>query len=112
MIADDIGLIMRYPTVEDEIRRLEKNGQDAKLEDNFDEMIDSIEAIFDTNGVYPVKEMPREELNKWLDECPNDTFGKIWKFLETIPRLKHEVIIKCKKCGHERTFDGYEDFFE
>ena len=53
------------------------------------------------------------ELEDWLDELTTEQFGKISKFFETMPKLKHSFTLKNTKTGNDFTItlEGLADFF-
>ena len=54
-----------------------------------------------------------EELKDFFESLPQEQFGKIRKFFESMPRLRHETKVKNPKTGVESkiTFSGLQDFF-
>ena len=119
-LSDDVGVIMRYPSME--VQSI-INKESSDVENIFSTISFCIESIWDKETVYASKDHTKEELNEFLESLPDSSFTKIQKFFDTIPVLKHEVELKCtskngkgKKaslCGWEgtRTLEGLGSFF-
>ena len=76
-------------------------------------MIIAQDYIYEGEKNYPVKESTQQELKDFLENLPQEQFGKIRKFFETMPRLRHQTKVKNPKTGVESTitFSGLQDFF-
>jgi hypothetical protein len=119
-LSDDVGVIMRYPSMEVQ-SIIDKDS--SEVENIFSTISFCIESIWDKETVYATKDHTKEELTEFLESLPDSSFTKIQKFFDTIPVLKHEVELKCtskngkgKKaslCGWEgtRTLEGLGSFF-
>ena len=82
-----------------------------------------IGSIWDKESVYATKDHTKEELNDFLESLPDDSFSKIQKFFDTVPKLKHEFELKCTSkngkgknshiCGWKetKTLEGLGSFF-
>lgn len=103
MLDDNIGVKMRYPTIES----ISKLGE----QDSFSLIRDSIEFVYDQENVYD--EFSKEEMESFLDSLGKAHFEKIMEFFSTMPKLKHEVTYICKKCGAKETvvLEGLQSFF-
>jgi len=107
-LEKDLGLIMKYPTINDiESRKI----YDIENDTFFDVIIDCIDAIFDDQTVY--KDSTREELREFIESFPMEYMEKIYQFFETMPSLTHKIDAACKKCGykHEVVLEGLPSFF-
>ena len=108
-ITDKIGIKFKYPNY----KILEKMGSDKNIvEKTFDAIIDCIDYIFDDDNFYYAKETPRKEMVDFIDALNVEQFKKIEEFFNKLPTLKHEIKIKCKKCGfdHSIILQGLESF--
>ena len=54
-----------------------------------------------------------EEITRFVEDLPLDTFNEIRAFFDKMPMLEHEVEWKCKACGNENKvgINGYDHFF-
>jgi len=101
MITDTMGIQLKYPTI---------NSFKAESDDAF--LKEAIEFIFDEDEVYTFSDYPEDEQLEWLDSLDSKTALKIKEFFDTIPVLKHQVIIESKE-GKQIpiTLRGLDDFF-
>lgn len=111
MIDGDIGVVLRYPGIQDIEKYDESHLQ--KHEGAFDLVIDCIEQIFDDEGVYDAKDEPRESVEAFLNNLSTSQFKKVAEFFENTPTLTHDVEYKCIKCGKENKIElkGIQSFF-
>ena len=119
-LSDDIGVIMKYPTI-DVKANFDEDASD--VENIFTSLVGCLESIWDNESVYPAKDHTRQELEDFFDSLPEAEFEKIQKFFTTMPQLKHEIEIKCKMkvgkgktakpCGWKETkvLEGLQSFF-
>lgn len=107
-LEKDIGITMRYPSIDD-MEMLEDNKQDDV------EIIKAlIENVFDKENVYEASDTKEDDLQDFVDNISSMQLEDIRKqFFYTMPFLSHEVKYKCPKCGFEGeyTFTGINDFF-
>ena len=110
-LFDDVGVMMKYPSV-DMIQLIEKtNGDDVDAV--FKIITSSIDYIYDGNEVYYSKEQSKEELEEFVNNLTSDQFKKVQTFFESMPKIKHEVDFNCPVCGaHNHTvLEGLSSFF-
>lgn len=107
IVHGDIGIQMRYPTL-NEIKTIETsdNQDQAVLEILFK----CIDKIFDNDNVYD--EFSDEELDDFVNSLPMESMMKIREFFETMPSVEHTVKLKDK---NGKSFDvvlkGLNNFF-
>ena len=112
MLWDDVGVQMRYPSVE----ILEK--MDAiKNPDDPESLYAVISAcmdfIFTAEEVFKVTETPPSEVKDFLDNLTNDQFMKIKDFFDQMPKMSKQIDYACPKCGHAHSqkIEGLNAFF-
>lgn len=105
-ISDNLGIMMKYPTLELITKR---EAEDIPEDELIKECIDY---VYDSTSVYYFKDQTKEEVDEWMDSLDSHTLLKIQKFFQTMPRLRHEVTLKLKN-GKEETlkFEGLQSFF-
>lgn len=110
MITDDIGVQFKFLSTE-ELKVHDK--EEDNIEKMFKIIIDSIDYVFDKEGVYKGDETSKGELVEFVGNLNEDVFDRIKEFFDQQPTLKHVVHYKCSKCGYkeEVTLEGLEDFF-
>lgn len=105
----DVGVIMKYPTLDisDKLDDLDQ------IDSVFEIVADSIDMIYDGEEVYHASETPREEILDFLNNLTSEQFIKIQRFFETMPKLTAEVEYKCPICGkeHNKVLEGLANFF-
>jgi len=101
-LDNNIGVIMRYPTM-----------RDTSIETPKELLISCIESIYDSENVYPSKETTKEELEEWIGSLENKHIVKIKEFFDTMPKVFVELEYTCNKCGEKeiRVIDGFDNFF-
>jgi hypothetical protein len=110
MIADNIGIIMKYPTTG---LLKELTNKEISTEESLVEFIViSIQTIFDDESVYDTKDFSKEELREWVLNLTHEQSLKIKNFFDSIPRLEISRKYKCTHCGkeHEIKVDTFENF--
>jgi hypothetical protein len=112
-ITDKIGIIMKYPELEDimegEIKEIDDNDVDEVL----NLVIACMESIYDENAVYKMKDTDKEETKKFLEDLTQSQFLEIKKFFDTMPKVKYETTLVCNKCeGKNKVeIEGMQNFF-
>ena len=103
-----IGITMYYPSLAAASRF---NKEEFTVEDVFQMIRDSVQSVYDENQVY--NDFTEEELTKFLDNLNQSHMKKFMDFFETMPKIKHQVKLKCGKCGEELEYnlEGLLDFF-
>ena len=110
-LFDDVGVILKYPTV-DIIKRLE-NIDSGNLDQVFNIVVECIDSIYNTDEVFHAKDQTKAELMEFLNNLSSEQFQKIQTFFETMPKLRHLVNYTCPVCGkaHEKVLEGLNSFF-
>jgi len=115
IIVDDkrnLGLVLKYPTLKN--YDIGKGIDTLEIEKVFNILVDCIDHIFEGEKIYPAKDSSKQELKEFIEMMPQESFSKIKKFFETMPRLKHEVEVINPKTNvtSKVTLTGIADFFE
>jgi hypothetical protein len=107
----DVGLVMKYPTM-DVMKRLE-NIDATDLDKVFDVVADSIEYIYQGEEIFYGKEQKHEELVQFLNNLTSEQFMKVQQFFATMPRIKKEIEYTCPVCQrhHRKMLEGMQSFF-
>lgn len=105
-IHEDVGLSMRYPTL-DEIRKIEESeNQDGA----YSLLFECIDMVYDTDNVY--NDFTKQELQDFVNTLPMDCMVKIKEFFDTMPSLQHTVKLKNKNGEiKEVVLKGLNSFF-
>ena len=114
-LTDQVGIIMRYPRVSDTETYLKHYASESNtgMDLLMGIMAASIEAIYDSEAVYPAKDHKVEEIADFLESLNGDQFKKVQEFFADFPKLAKDVNFDCVKCGthNEYTLEGLSDFF-
>jgi len=110
-LTDDVGVMMRWPTVDEII----KNTGDSKMQIDvvFGFLVSSIDSIYDAENVYPAKDHTKQELITFLESLSQEQFNLIQKHFEKMPKLSSTVKFDCVGCGehNEVVVTGLQSFF-
>ena len=118
-LSNDLGVMMKYPTLELQ-HIMEKVGDDNKqVELIFETIVKCIDYIYDKENTYPSKDHTEKEMKDFIESLTDEYFQKIMKFFETLPALRHKVELHCTKkkkdkiCNYKEqvTLEGLQSFF-
>ena len=111
-LFDDVGVIMKYPTLAT-LKELEKVDQNSS-ETLFKVIIKMIDCIYDSEQVYMAKDQTEKELVDFLENLTQDQFKKLQNFFVTMPKLSKSVEYDCPVCSHhhEKVVEGLGGFFQ
>ncbi len=110
-LFDDVGIVMKYPTLEVLNKILKSDITDA---DEITEIITGcIDYIYNTEEVFYAKEQTKEELINFIENLTTEQFNKLKLFFETMPRLEEPVRYTCPVCAkdHNKILTGLTNFF-
>ena len=108
-INDEIGMIMKYPSVQT-INNIPEN---ATGTDVVEYLVRScIDKIYDEDNVYIVAEEPEAEVQAFIDNLDVETYDKIRQFFSDLPKMYHKIEYK-NSLGNERSIEltSLRDFF-
>ena len=109
-LTDDVGIILRWPEVDDV----------AELDPKMDEIDQAFkliaictDSIYDAENVYSSKDVSRKDIEEWLGNLSQDQFGEIRDFFENMPKVTLSTKLTCPKCQHETDIklEGLQSFF-
>jgi hypothetical protein len=108
MINDEIGMVLKYPTLMESMN-ISENDESQLL----DVMKKCIVRIFDNEEVHEMMETPDSEIESFLDGMTIGQLEKVGAFFTGAPNLSHTVTYKCPECETEQsmTIRGLENFF-
>ena len=111
-LSDEMGVIMKYPTVDSFV---ENKIDDISRANMLDVIITCIDKIYDKKGeeVYDAKDSTKQELIDFVEQMNTTQFADVQKFFDTMPSLTHEITVKNPKTKKESkvTLNGLNDFF-
>jgi len=123
-LVDNLGIIMKYPTLPVQEKLAELTKDKSAIEGLFETMVHCVDCIYDSENTYPSKDHTPKEIYDFLESLTDKQFQKIAQFFDTIPALKHNIELKCqnkakgkgkdkKDCGYKEsvTLEGLGSFF-
>ena len=110
-LFDDVGVVMKYPSLEI-VKKLENVDQND-VETVFDIIVACIDTIYAGEEVHHAAEYSRQELKEFLENLTQDQFLKIQKFFETMPKLEKRLDYSCPVCAKQQSIlvQGLDSFF-
>ena len=59
-----------------------------------------------------VKDTSHEELEEFIESMSSKQFDEIRKYIDSMPKLSHDIEFECKHCGHKNkvTVEGLTGF--
>lgn len=110
-LSDDMGLVLRYPT----LTMIYNSSDESEL------LLKCIDSVFVGDEVTSTTEVSKDELEQWVNELDFQALAKIKTFFDTMPRLRHTVKLKYRVKDEEGntveikesdyTLEGLLDFF-
>lgn len=113
-LTDNIGIKMKYPTIQ-MVENLNKTKKDDNIiNKTFDVIIQCIDYIYDNENFYYPKEVSKKEITDFLESLSIDQFKKVEEFFSKIPKLRKELNVICSKCGfeHKIVLEGLQSFLD
>ena len=111
-LSDEMGVIMKYPTVDSFV---ENKIDDISPANMLDVIVTCIDKIYDKKGeeVFDAKDQTKKELNDFIEQLTTKQFEEVQKFFDTMPKLQHTVTVKNPKTKVESevVLNGLNDFF-
>ena len=111
-LTKDMGLIMKYPSIDS----FAGSGIANITTDNMLDVIGScILQIYDKKGeeVFEAKDQTKKELSDFVESLNTKQFQEVQKFFDTMPKLTHKVTIENPKTKvkSDVILQGLNDFF-
>ena len=113
MINDDVGIVMKYPGVDQFINITLLNKDLSSTEEVFELVAKCVDQVFEGEEVWDASEMKLSEVVDFLEGMTQQQFEKIQNFFETMPVLRHQLEVKNPNTGKVSVFtlEGLQSFF-
>jgi hypothetical protein len=110
-LFDDVGVMMRYPSLE--VIQLIDTLDISDAESIFNIILKCVDYIYDAEQVYYAKDTNEAELRGFFENLTAEQFQSVQAFFETMPKLRKEVSYDCPVCGHhhDKVLEGLSSFF-
>lgn len=99
-LGNDMKMFMKYPSfdyfVEDQflLSDVEEMTTEDKINKSFDVLASCVDKICHGEDVWLADDVGKAEVSEFLDKLTSKQIDKARDFLETMPQLKHEIILK------------------
>ena len=109
MIDNEIGIEMKYPRFTDTMD-IFLTKDESKI---FDLILSCVKAVYTNDEYTEITTDNKKDLIEFLESMTQEQFDKIEQFFVTMPKLRHEMNVKCDKCGVENhaVLEGLQNFF-
>ena len=111
-LSDEMGVIMKYPTVDSFV---ENKIDDISPANMLDVIVTCIDKIYDKKGeeVFDAKDSTKKELVDFVEQLNTKQFQDVQKFFDTMPKLRHMITVLNPKTKKESNIQlsGLSDFF-
>jgi len=112
-LTDDIIVEMSYPHFGAMAKNKKLVNSSSATEQTFEMIMSVMKAIHTGDQRIDLKDVSHKELEDFIESMTGDQLQKIRAFVETIPKLTHDVHFNCVQCKHTNTYtvEGMQNFF-
>lgn len=109
MLNENLGIILRYPCMEDLKRKIQRDDADSMVKF----VCDSIESVFDNISVWTRKDFSEDEIREFVESMSSSQLEKVGNFYANLPSLTKKTNYMCQHCKKEQEVDfrRLQDFF-
>jgi len=113
MLNEDVGIVMKYPGVDQFINLTLLNKEINDTSEIFELVAKCVDQVFQGEEVWEASDMKLQEVIEFLEGMTQKQFELVQKFFETMPVLKHEIDIVNPNTGITSTYtlEGLQSFF-
>lgn len=110
MLTDDVGVVMKYPTITG-LNKAQEKLSDSNVENILRFFAENIAIIFDNEDVH--ENSTKDELMEFVEQLNSKQFNKLADFYKTMPYIGHNITYTCAECGKEEFIPlrGLNSFF-
>lgn len=110
-ISNNIYIEMKHPTFES-ISRNKKLTTNSPTTQVFGLIQESISAVLTEDERIDIKDVTDEEFQEFIESMTQEQFTKIREYIESIPKLSHDINYSCKNCNtnNDITLEGLQNF--
>lgn len=113
-ITEEISVTMKWPSFSTLIN-LDASEDDGKMSTQiFKIILSCIHSVNTEDEKIILADEPYSEQMDFIESLDSLQFNKIKNYVQSIPKLQHDVSFDCKGCGthNERKLEGIIDFFQ
>jgi hypothetical protein len=113
MLNEDVGIVMKYPGVDQFINLTLLNKDINDTSEIFELVAKCVDQVFQGEEVWEASDMKIQEVVEFLEGMTQKQFELIQNFFETMPVLRHEIDIVNPNTGVKSTYtlEGLQSFF-
>lgn len=112
-INDQYVLFLKYPGINEFKAMVKEDSQSITADESYDILFSCLDKLISKDdSVYKFSDFSKPEITEFIESLQSDVIQKIKNFIETMPRVRHEVQYKNSN-GDMKTFviQGTESFF-
>jgi T4 bacteriophage base plate protein len=112
-LTDDITIEMSYPHFRAMASNKKLINTSSATEQTFEMIMSVMKAIHTGEERIDLKDVSHKELEDFIESMTNEQLQKVRSFVETIPKMTHDVHFNCVQCSHGNTYtiEGMQNFF-
>lgn len=109
-INDQISLKLKWPNYKS---LMDVDTDEGITGQTFNMVMKCLDTVLTEEEQISFAEHSKEEIQTFLDSLTTSQFDKIKTFIQSMPRMKHDIAFACNHCNHENhyTLEGIQDFF-
>jgi hypothetical protein len=107
-LSNEMGLVMKYPTF-----KIIELSEGSDIEKLMHILLNCVDYVYDKDNIYYGKDIPKKELQEFIENLTREQFAKIQEFFDTMPKISKKVHFGCSKCGYKEdiVIEGIQNFF-
>jgi hypothetical protein len=107
-LSSEMGLVMKYPTF-----KIVEMAEGSDIEKLMHILLGCVDYVYDKDNIYYGKDIPKKELQEFIENLTGEQFAKIQEFFDTMPKISKKVHFGCSKCGYKEdiVIEGIQNFF-
>jgi len=113
MLSDDLGMVMKYPGIDQFVDITLLNKSMDNTEELFDMISRCVDQIFQGEEVWDAADTPQKEIIEFIEGMTQKQFEKLQEFFTTMPVLRHSFDVTNPNTGVTSTYtlEGLQSFF-
>ena len=111
-LTDSIRIEVRQPSFYQLSQNQEITNANTQTEQIFSLIKEVVVAVLTEEERISTKDVTKEEFQEFIDSMTQDQFAKIREYIESIPRMKHNVSFSCTNCAssNQLPLEGLQSF--
>lgn len=113
VLNDKFTLKMRFPRYNSMLESFSGKKDVTFTDLMFNMALGSLDKLLTEDEAISFDDESIEEKVEFLDNLNGGQFAQIMNFVQSLPKLEHDIKFKCESCGHdnEQVLSGIQDFF-